>query len=67
MAIAPAVQNQSLRMRFSVRVDDDHAGRVDNVGVLNFHAAALPDGVRAHPSNTVPVMIDGPEGADLTL
>ena len=51
----------------SVRVDDDHAGRVDNVGVLNFHAAALPDGVRAHPSNTVPVMIDGPEGADLTL
>ena len=69
VAIAlPAVQpNQSLRMRFSVRVDDDHAGRVDNVGVLNFHAAALPDGVRAHPSNTVPVMIDGPEGADLTL
>ena len=35
-------RNQSLRMGFSVRVDDDHAGRVDNVGVLNFHAAASP-------------------------
>ena len=54
-------------MGFSVRVDDDHAGRVDNVGVLNFHAAASPDGVRMQPSNTVPVMVDGTEGVDLTL
>ena len=60
-------RNQSLRMGFSVRVDDDHAGRVDNVGVLNFHAAASPDGVRMQPSNTVPVMVDGTEGVDLTL
>ena len=69
VAIAlPVVQrNQSLRMGFSVRVDDDHAGRVDNVGVLNFHAAASPDGVRMQPSNTVPVMVDGTEGVDLTL
>ena len=68
VAIAlPVVQrNQSLRMGFSVRVDD-HAGRVDNVGVLNFHAAASPDGVRMQPSNTVPVMVDGTEGVDLTL
>ena len=50
-----------------MRVDDDHAGRVDNVGVLNFHAAASPDGVRMQPSNTVPVMVDGTEGVDLTL
>ena len=53
VAIAlPVVQrNQSLRMGFSVRVDDDHAGRVDNVGVLNStprlarrraHARAIP-------------------------
>ena len=53
--------NQSLRMRYSVRVDDDHAGPRRQRRRAELHAAALPDGVRAHPSNTVPVMIDGPE------
>ena len=28
---------------------------------------SLPDGVRMQPSNTVPVMVDGTEGVDLTL
>ena len=63
----PVVQrNQSLRMGFSVRVDDDHAGRVDNVGVLNFHARLARR--RAHAAEQYrAVMVDGTEGVDLTL